>query len=238
MPHRFTLLSSIFLLTAACSAAPDTAVAAEKAPLRTITVQGEGKTTSAPDMAVLNLGVQTDANTAAEALSQNSAAMSSTIKQLKDLGVDSKDIQTSGLSINPRYDYETSRRKPRLVGYTASNQVSVKLRDLDKAGGIIDAAVKSGANSLSGISFAFSDPAPLKDIARKNAVANARAKATLLTDAAGVALGPVLTISEGYAVAPQPMMVARMESLAVDAVPLEAGESTISATVTIVFAIE
>ncbi len=236
MAFRNAILPAVAIVMSACAAAPE--AAAENQALRTITVTGEGKTTAAPDMAILNIGVQSNAETAAAALRENSSAMTATINKLKDLGVAEKDIQTSGLSIRPQYDYERNRTKPLVIGYTASNNVTVKLRDLDDAGRVIDQAVQTGANSLGGISFTFADPKPLYEAARKDAVAVARARAELLTEAAGVNLGQVLTIQDGYAVTPSPVVqVAAMRTEADMAVPVQAGESTISANVTIVYEI-
>lgn len=226
------------ILAAGCSA-PEAVAADPAAQHRTITVNGEGEASAAPDMAVIRIGVRTDAPTAADALRQNSADMTATIDTLKELGVENRDIQTSGLSINPRYNYDKNRSNPEVIGFTASNNVTVRLRDLENAGAVIDEAVQSGANSLGGISFAFSDPKPLMDEARKKAVADARAKATLLTDAAGVRLGKLVTIQEGYAAAPQPKMYsARMEMAADASVPMEAGESSVNVSVTLVYEIE
>lgn len=224
---------------AACAAAPEASAQEDGAITRTITVTGQGEASAAPDLAVMSIGVQTEGNTAAAALRQNSAQMSATIKKLKDLGVADKDIQTSGLSINPRYDYEKNRSNPRVIGFTASNRLTVKLRDLDEAGGVIDQAVQSGANTLGGISFTFSDPKPLYEKARKDAVARARAQAELLTEAAGVDLGQVLTIQDGYVSAPSPQPVRARMSMAEDSsVPIQAGESSITASVTIVYEID
>ena len=226
------------VLFAGC-AAPAATAADTQATARTITVTGEGRASAAPDMAVISIGVQSEAKTAAAALTQNSQAMTATIAQLKKLGVADKDVQTSGLSINPRYDYEQNRSAPPIVGYTASNTVTVRLRDLTKAGGVIDQAVQSGANNLNGISFTFADPKPMMDEARKDAVSEAKARAKLLTDAAGVSLGQLVTIQDGYASqpSPQPMYAARAMKAESD-VPLEAGESSITATVTLVYEIK
>lgn len=226
------------LLIASCAA--PTATAADAPAPRTITVTGEGRAADAPDMAVISIGVQTQAPNAAAALRQNSADMAATIKKLKDLGVADKDIQTSGLSINPRYNYEKNRSQPEIIGFTASNNVTVRLRDLSSAGSVIDQAVQSGANSLGGVSFAFSDPKPLYEDARRDAVSDAKAKAKLLTEAAGVRLGKLLYIQEGYAQAPQPKMYSARMEMASDAanVPMEAGESEVNATVSLVYEIE
>ncbi len=237
MRHTFIPVAAA-LFFAGC-AAPEAIAADTDAPRRTISVNGEGRATAAPDMAVISIGVQSEALTAAAALRQNSADMTATINKLKELGVESRDIQTSGLSINPRYNYEKNRSKPEVIGFTASNSVTVRLRDLNNAGAVIDQAVQSGANSLGGVNFAFSEPKPLYEEARRDAVADAKAKAALLTEAAGVRLGKLITIQDGYVSSPQPKMyAARMEMASDSAVPMEAGESEITASVSLVYEIE
>ncbi len=226
------------VILTACAAAPE-AVAQSDAPVRTITVSGEGRASAPPDMAVISIGVRSQGETAAAALRQNSAAMKATIDKLKKLGVADKDIQTSGLSVNPRYNYEKNRSQPEIIGYEASNNVTVRLRDLDDAGAVIDEAVQSGANNLGGISFTFADPKPLYAEARKDAVKEAKAKADLLTDAAGVDLGQLITIRDEYVQAPSPRpMMARVEMAADQSVPIAAGESTVSANVTLIYEIK
>ncbi|NNE41512.1 MAG: SIMPL domain-containing protein [Marinicaulis sp.] len=235
---KLALPVAAFIISA-CTAAPAVHAHEEQAFMRTITVSGEGRAAAAPDMAVISIGVQNEGKTASEALRANSDAMRATIKKLKDLDVADKDIQTSGLSVNPRYDYQKNRSNPPIVGYTASNTVTVRLRDLDDAGAVIDQAVQSGANNLGGISFTFAEPKPLYEKARKDAVKDAKAKAELLTDAAGVKLGRLVTIQDGYAQAPSPRpMMARMEASADSSVPIAAGESVVTATVNMVYEIE
>ena len=230
--------SAAIIIATACASPPAAFAGTENSMLRTITVTGAGEASAVPDMAVISIGVRTQAATAGAALRQNSAAMRATLDTLDDLGVAERDIQTSGLSLNPRYDYERNRSNPPIIGYTASNNVTVKLRDLDKTGEIIDQTVQSGANSLGGISFTFSDSKPLYDAARKDAVKAGAAKAALLTDAAGVNLGRLLTISDGHIAAPSPRMLvtgARLDAEA--AVPVAAGESTVRANVTLIYEI-
>ncbi len=236
---RALILATTGMLAAACSA--PNAVAESGAVPRTMTVTGQGEALAAPDMAVVTIGVQTDGETAAAALRANSAAMAATIDKLKAMEIEARDIQTSGLYVNPRYNYEKNRSEPEVIGFRANNSVRVRLRDLDKAGAVIDEAVSSGANSLGGISFTFADPQPLYDDARRDAVADARSRAALLADAAGVKLGPILTIQDGHAAAPRndTIVVTAMRSEAADfAAPIEAGESAIQANVTLVYEIE
>lgn len=236
---RFSLIPAASVLLAACATAP-MANAEPVVSARTMTVTGQGKAAAAPDLAIVTIGVQSDGATAQAALRANSAAMNATISKLKSMGIESRDIQSSGLSVNPRYNYEKNRSEPEVIGFRASNSVRVRLRDLDQAGAVIDEAVSSGANSLGGINFTFAEPKPLYEAARRDAVADARARAKLLADAAGVSLGPILSITDGYAPSPRPdrimLSANRMEADA--SVPLEAGESSVSANVTLIYEIK
>lgn len=234
-PATLSIAASMIALCAL--AAPARAEGDHAAP-RTITVVGAGEASAAPDMAMLNIGVETEGATAGEALRKNSAQMEATVKSLKDAGVDRKDIQTSNLSVGAKYDYSRNDGPPRIIGYEARNAVTVKIRDVAKAGTIIDKTVSVGANRLDSISFGFTDPKSLANKARKAAVEDAKERAALYAGAAGVTLGPVLQISESSSEAPGPRpMVARMAESA-KAVPIEIGESSISASVTVIYAIE
>ncbi len=232
-----TAVPVLAILAAGLAAAPAAAEGWENA--RTIIVTGNGEATKAPDMAYLTLGVESDGATASEALRKNSAQMEATIKTLRDAGVDKKDIQTSNLSVGARYDYSREGGAPRLIGYQATNTISVKLRNLEKAGGVIDRAVASGSNRLDSISFGFADPKPLLNDARKSAVADARERAGLYAEAAGVKLGRVLQISDSFTAAPGPYPVAvRADTLEAKTVPIAAGEQSVGASVSVVYAIE
>lgn len=234
------LTSSMAALALAAGLSATPAGAAEDQSMnRTIIVTGNGEASAAPDMAFLNLGVEAEGATAAEALRKNSAQMEATIKSLRDAGIDKKDIQTASLNVGAKYDYSRENTPPRIIGYQATNTVSVKLRNLDKAGSVIDKAIGVGANRLDSIAFGFADPKPLMNSARKAAVADARDRAALYADAAGVRLGSVLQISDSYAPTPGPIPVmARMDAADAKFAPISAGESTMSADVTIIFAIE
>jgi uncharacterized protein YggE len=234
------LSTSMAALTLAAGLVAAPALAHDAHPMdRTIVVTGIGEASATPDIAYLNLGVEAEGATAAEALRKNSAQMDATIKLLRDAGVDKKDIQTSSLNVGAKYDYSRDNSPPRIIGYQATNTVSVKLRNLDKAGAIIDKAVGVGANRLDSISFGFADPKPLMNSARKSAVADARDRAGLYADAAGVKLGPVLQISDSFTPGPGPIpMMMRMEATDAKSVPIAVGETAMSASVTIIYAIE
>ncbi|NBB50985.1 DUF541 domain-containing protein [Rhizobium sp. CRIBSB] len=209
----------------------------------TIMVSGEGEATVAPDMAVISLAVVRDADTASEALSANSAAMTEVLAALKAQGIAEKDLQTTDFSIQPKYKQETrtdgSYEAPVIVGYTVSNGLTVRVRDLAKLGALIDQSVKLGVNQGGGISFTNDDPEATIEAARKQAVEKAAAKAKTLTEAAGVKLGRVVEISENFA-RPMPQMYAAapMAKMADESVPIASGENLYTVTVNITYAIE
>jgi uncharacterized protein YggE len=204
----------------------------------TISVTGEGHVELAPDMATINLGVTTEDRAAAAALSANSERLTQVISALKDAGIEGRDIQTSGLSLNPRYDYSNSNGAPLLTGYIASNSVTVRVRDLSLLGGLLDSVVTQGANTLNGLNFGLQDDAAARDEARRLAVEEAARKAAVYANAAGVALGPILSITEAGAV-PAPMLrMMAAESFAKGAdVPVAEGELTVTDNVAILYAI-
>jgi hypothetical protein len=199
-----------------------------------ITVTGEGQVEAAPDMATMTLGVTTEARTAAEAVSSNSAQLAQVLGRLRDAGVAERDLQTTGLTLNPNWQAPSEGGTPRITGYIASNMLTVRLRDLTATGGVLDAAIGDGANTFNGLSFGLSDPAPAMAEARRRAVADAMARAKLLTEAAGLTLGPVLSITEG-GVRAQPGPMFRMEAAADMAVPVAGGAVETAASVTMVF---
>jgi hypothetical protein len=200
-------------------------------------MQGRGSVSVAPDMAVITARVVTVAKNAAGALAGNTADLSKVIEKIKASGVEAKDIQTSGFAIYPRYERVTdnSGRQPNITGYEVRNGVEINVRDLAKLGDLLTGVVNSGANSVDGVRFQVSDPDMKLDEARKDAVEAARHKAEVFAAAAGVKLGDILSISETGVQVPRPVMM-RTESMMMakaDAVPIEAGEETISASVTI-----
>lgn len=200
-----------------------------------ISVTGEATINASPDLATVSLGVTTTDPMANAAMQANSTALAAVMARLKSAGIADRDLLTSQLQLNPNWTNSENGLQPSISGYTASNILSVRVRDLAILGAILDAAITDGANSLNGISFGQSDPRPLQDAARQAAVADAIARAQLLTSSAGVKLGRVISISEngGYG-APMPMM--KSMDLA-DSVPVAAGEIGITASVNMVFEI-
>jgi uncharacterized protein YggE len=168
---------------------------------RTVTVSGSAIVRSAPDEAVVTLGVQTQAGTAEEAMAQNAERMGQVIRALLDQGLREEDLATSYLSLYPRY----ADSGLTVVGFTAENQVTATVRDLGRVGRLIDRAVEAGANLTGGISFRLSGENEAADRALADAVADARGKAELLASAAGASLGQVVSISEAGAPTPPPV---------------------------------
>jgi uncharacterized protein YggE len=204
---------------------------------RTITVSATGDVDVIPDLATIASGVATEAETAKAALASNSAAMQKVIAALKASGIADKDIQTSSLRIEPRYTRPREGESAQIDGYRVTNQVQVVVRDLDKIGDILDQLVTLGANQTNGLSFEASKAETLRDDARKEAVANAKRRAELYAAAAGVELGEVLSIDEGGGGdAPQPVM--HMARAMKASVPIERGSETLSAQVTITWALK
>jgi uncharacterized protein YggE len=205
-----------------------------------LTVSGQGEVRAVPDQAQLSAGVVTEGKTAAAALAANSRAMNAVFAAIRKLGVPEKSIQTSNFEITPQYtsDRNDNTDAQRIVGYQASNQVTVILDDVSKVGPTLDALVASGANQASSIDFSIRDDKPLLAKAREAAVADAIARAQIYAKAAGVALGPILSIQESGTEAPMlPMMRVRFAGKE-SSTPVAAGEQDVSANVTITWEIK
>jgi len=223
-----TFLSIVFVLSAP-ALAQDVA--------RTISVNGVGVVQAEPDMAVINLGVTRNARTAAAAMDATSLATSKVLDAITDAGVAPIDVQTSSVNLSPRWDH-TKNGPPVLAGYIASNTLTLRVRDLTNLPQVLDAVVGTGANSMNGLTLTVAEPRPLEDEARQLAVRDARAKAELLAETAGVALGGVVSIAEGGgATPPAPMMRAAVMEQAT-AVPIASGQVEYRISVGVVFDID
>ena len=199
----------------------------------TLTVTGTAIVNAAPDQATLSLGVTTTGATAAVAMGANNDAASAVIARLIAAKVADRDMQTTGLSLNPNWVMNAAGTAQEIQGYTASSTLTVRIDALDAAGAILDAAIADGANTLNGLTFGLADPRPLEDDARKAAVADALARAQVLALAAGETLGPIVSITEGGG--GQQTMPMLYKAAADSGVPLAAGEVGVSAEVTIVW---
>lgn len=213
------------------------AVPAFAADCSKITVTGQGSVEAVPDMATISIGVTSEAKTSAEALGENSAAVTQVLAQVKAAGIAPRDVQTSGLSLSPVWSNGGSAAKsPReIVGFSVNNQITVRVRELAGLGEILDVLVQNGANRFHGLRFGVQVPRPLEDEARQLAVADALKKAKLYAGAADVSLGDILEINENGASGFRP--VAARGVMMSESVPIAEGEISISASVTMVFEI-
>jgi uncharacterized protein YggE len=210
---------------------PESAAGGADKPSGGITVTGTGKLKAVPDQAEFSLGVQSEGRTAREALAANSERMKHVLAALRAAGVAKEDIQTQDVSVSPSYE-----DKGQISGYTTRNSVSVRIRILARAGAVLDAATNAGANDVYGPSLSRSDREALQAKALRSAVADARAKAEALADAAEVQLGSVTAIEEGSEGGYEPYFAATLQAQAADA-PIEPGKQEIQARVTVTFAI-
>ena len=206
------------------SLAPLASLATEKL----VTVTGEATIAVAPDSAMIRIGVSSQDKTAREASDANAKQMTAVLAAIKGNNIAERDIQTSRLSLQPQYDPNKSGTA-RLTGFQATNQVTVRIRDIGKLAAVLDSAIGAGANEMSGIEFIVSEQSKLLDRARDDAIADAHRKAELYAKAAGAKLGHVVAISEEGSAPPQ----RPMQALRAGAVPISPGEQTLTAVVTV-----
>jgi uncharacterized protein len=222
--------------------APVAAFAADSdaAAMRTIIVDGSGEARATPDNASLNLAIETTGKTAAQASSANADLASKVVAALKSQLGDKGTISTGGYSLNPEYDQRPGREKPMIVGYTAQNSITVDTGQLELVGDLIDAAIAAGANRVNYLNFSLKNDAQARAEAITSATRDARAQAQALADALGVKLGRIVkatTISEQ-----QPIRFSRAPVMAMAAMseptPVEPGQVTVPATVSLTYEIE
>lgn len=219
-------------IVAAATAA--TTAAAQQAPApATLNLSATSEVQATPNIASIGAGVVTQAAEAQAALSANSEKMTRVVAALKKAGIADRDIQTTGLNLQPQFRFEQNQA-PILTGFQASNRVQVTLRDVKGAGKVIDTLVKEGANQIDGPDFRVSAPEPLLDKARADAVAKARARAELYAQAAGLRVVRITAISEGFEQRP-PVPMARMVAAEAAASPVAPGEVGLAATVSMAF---
>jgi uncharacterized protein YggE len=205
----------------------------------TLSVSGVGRVKTKPDVADVSIGVRVQRDRARDAEVDAAAAMTDVVAALQAQGVAEDDIQTSTLSLSPVYDY--NRTPERLVGYEATNIVSITLRDLDTAGQVVDAATDAGATEIGSLQFRVEDQAAAEAQAREQAMTDARSKADALAQAGGVSITGVITIVESSAPPPMPVDFARAAGAADEAArpttPVLGGEVELMVTVAVVYSI-
>lgn len=236
------LLVVLALLAAACTpAATQPGAAQNAAPSGGITVVGEGQASGQPDRANVQIGVETFAQTVAEATSTNENDVQAIMDALREIGIEDADIQTSNYSVwaEQRYSDEGPQG---ISGYRVNNQVNVTIRDIDQVGAVIAAATTAGANNIHGVSFSVADPAALESEARAAAIDNAREKAASLAELSGVQLGDVISVSEVIGQNGIPMAQgfggAREEAAQSAAPGISPGELSVGVQVQVTFAIQ
>ncbi len=240
LPDVGILLASAALVTAL--SAP-LAQAAE-APRRTLQLSATGEITAVPDMAIVTLGMETQAKTAKAALAANTRAMRRIFDRLKgQWQVDERDMVTTGFSVSPVYVAEKQADgtiRHRLNGYRVTNMLTVRIRRLEDLGAVLDSVVSAGSNRVQGISFTFSDPEKLREAALRKAVQKAVRKARLMAKEAGFTLGPILSMHEN-ASRPLPPVPAFRRTLMAKAegmpVPVARGEGKVSVSVSVTWEI-
>ena len=221
-----------------------------------LTLNAEGQSRRTPDLALFNAGVVTQGRTAAEALAENSRRMDAVIAALRRAGIADRDIQTAAISLQPRYssperDAQMRAREmrepyvppenpqPRIVGYDANNNVTVRVRRLADMGRIIDTLVEAGANQVNGPTFTMDEPQGALDEARAEAVATARRRAEIYARAAGMRVNRILSISEGGPVYPMQVMAIGRGEMAqappAPPTPIAPGELTLGMSVSVQF---
>jgi uncharacterized protein len=233
------LLAAAALVAPAAAGAQTTAIVQQAIAGTRLDVSASGEVTRVPDIAIISAGVVTRAPTATAAVSQNATRMERVRAALKRAGIADRDIQTSSISLNPDYIY-AERQPPRLSGYQASNQLSIRFRDIADSGKILDALVAEGANQISGPNLTIDKPEIAYDEARMKAIANGRARADLYARALGMRVVRLLSVSEGggsYPV-PPPMPVMMMAERGAADTKIDPGEQKLQVTVNMSFELQ
>jgi len=204
----------------------------------TFDVSGEGKVTAKPDVASVTAGIQVQAPSVKSAQDQINSVINKVSQAIKQTGVDSKDIQTINYSVYPTYDYGGGSQ--RITGYTASTNLSIKVRNLDNVNSVIDAATNNGANQVSGVSFEIDDKTKLENEARQKAVDAAKKKAEQAAQIAGFKLGRIINYSENFQGLIRPVMQAAVVDKASGgtATDIEPGSTEVTINVTLSYEIQ
>jgi len=237
----FSVVLSACSGVAAAKAPASTNLADGEPPPRTISVTGSGKTVLTPDIAYINIGVQTEDQDASSAVSENTLQTQEVIDALTAAGVAKEDIQTTNFNIYPRQDYDPQGQPTGEITYIVTNTVYVTVRDLDQIGDLLNSAVAAGANTIHGIQFDVDDKAEALSDARASAVKNAETIAQELAAAADVGLGEIQSISTFTGGYPSPLFEGRGggANIMADApVPISAGQMIVTVEVSVIYTIE
>ena len=201
--------------------------------VHTITVVGTAAVTRVPDTARVSVGVGVTKSTVKAAREAAAKSMTAIIASIKALGIDEKDIKTTGIDLSPHYSNSST---PKITGYRMSQQLQVTVRDMAKAGDVVDTATAKGANEVNGLWFEVGDPVSAMDEARAAAIAQARTSAQKMAAAAGVSLGIVVSISESVSSSPGPYYYG--DDMRALETTIQPGTQDVQATVSVTFEIE
>ncbi len=215
-------------------------LAQDRGATNTITVSGDGEASGTPDVAYVNVGVVTQASSAAAATADNARLMNAVLDALRSRGVASSDLQTSGLGVSPQYAQGNNANRQEIVGYQATNNVTVTVNDVSQAGALLDAALSAGANRVGGLHFGIRDTAALRQQALADAAQAARGRADALAASLGVRVVGISTIAEESVNVPQPRAAFSAAAAPAPAppTPVESGELKVTARVRIAFLFE
>jgi uncharacterized protein YggE len=240
MRHATTAPRRLLLTVAALAVAAfaGQAMAQASADGTLVSVSAHAETTRVPDVATISAGVVTQSADANDAMRANAVKMDAVMAAIRKAGITERDIQTSGVNLNPQYRY-AENQPPAITGYQASNTVSLKVRDIAKLGQVLDALVASGANQVNGPAFEVDEPEAAYDEARRAALAKAQARARMYADALGLRVRRIVSIDEGGGFQPpmpMPMMaMARAEKSVAYDTAVSPGETTLAANLSVVF---
>ncbi len=206
-----------------------------------ITVTGSGKATGTPDIATVTVGVQTEAASVQQAVSDNQKAMNALLVSLKALGIADKDMTTSNYNVStigsPKPAEPGGANAPSPVTYQVSNQVLVSVRDISKLGDVLDKSVAAGANTIYGVNFSISDPSKLQAAAEANAVQDAKNRAENLAKLEGVTLGNLVSVSESYG-SPSPYLPANAYAIGGGGTPIQPGQMDVTVSLVVTYSIK
>lgn len=214
-------------------------IGAPTPPSRTLTISGSGKIIATPNIGVTNIGLVTEKADVAAAQQENSQKMNKLLVALKELGIKDEDIRTTQYQIYPKYSYE-EKKGSQITGYSVTQSVEVKIRDLTKISQVLARAGEAGANQVSGITFTIDEQKNLRAQAREEAVKDAKEKASKLATQLGVTLGDVITFSESAGITPpEPryMMMKEMGGVG-DAPDIQSGSLEIISNVDVTFELQ
>lgn len=231
---KLSLAALLALTLAACGGE---GAAGEKGTL--ISISATGEASQAPDTANISAGVVTESEDSEKAMQDNAAQMEKLIDAIAKAGIDDKDVQTSGISLSPRYHHQRDR-KPQITGYRARNTVRVKVHKIEELGKVLDAMAAAGANQIHGPSLEIGDPGPVMAEARQKALDKAQKRAGTYAEALGMKVRRIVSVSEnGNGGGPRPMLHAEMATARADtATPVKPGETTVSVNLDLVFELE